>query len=1498
MHKAFDVLGRLLANMALATVAWAPAILLAAWGGNYIVQCVQTLTAPGVPIEYRYDSDAGTMLVRADSYQFDLSKMEGSATRARVFAPDGTEVVSAKSAEFALNGDVAIVRLIDPVASVRRRADGTFDVASMLPKQTDEEPPTATVRFATTNARVTYFDETVGGEPVNLTLNQVVVDSSEGALMFRGSVRGDVALDASGTVTKDGRVRAVAWFENTDVAPMLPLVNALLDRETLGEFADVQAQRFVLDGSAQFWKDDTTQFAGRLRVSANGLRTQQTFKNATLNASIVADGSRVSIKGDALQSGFATEFDSVLSLGEKARIKGSVYASASQRSALPPQLIGFVDPAIAFNNATFDGELDTDFEKFLVDGYFTVESATYADETTTNVSGRARIDQDRLFAKFERGTWAGVDYSGAVGIVFSDGRLSGGIQTERGRLEPIAEHFGTDRLKGIVSATAVLTGTLEEPKAEIYARGSGGLQIGEGPLASLGVFEARGRLDAQGVTLDRLTSTGENGVVAAQGSMVWETGAIDFEVKGGGLDLASASENLKGLAFLNAKVVGTREKPLANGRVEVYGLEVFDRGVPQLVADWTADADQVSFDRIAARAGTGQVNAHATLTWADKALNGAFAGTDLRLEDWLAKETIGSVSIEEGRLSGTWDEPQFAANLKATKVYAGGVDIDEANLPVSADRNGIRSEAFTLRSGNGEVTGSGGYDFGAKAGDLKATFKDVSLARVPLGEYGLALDGLLSGGVEAKFGPNGITEGTLGAAVDMFHVNSTPVGAGSIDATYDGKTVSAEAQVGSLERYILLSGGTYNTETKSLGGEIDVYDVLFQDIAEAFGTTIKDWPEQLRDIFQNATGLAKAGVALGGTADDVEVDVRTLLLTDLTLRGRQAGQVSAHGGRKDGVWSVGGFEWRNGETLFNAQGTLDGQGVFDVKGRMEKFQAPWLNALFPQVPLMSGVADATFAVGGTLDDPRGTALVDVQELGFFDGKKTQTLSFNHVDVLLEDRLVEIFGDASFQALTGKLRGQVPFSSLYEEPGAPRQPMNLQIDLDPTPFEKFADYMPTLDAARSSGTVAGSAWIVGILGEFATHAELRVKGESLALSAQETSLKDIDVTGRWDNGAASVRGTFASAQGGDARVDLSAMFPDVFAENTTLEDIKNGTSLNGSIALNDFTARFMLPTAERASRATVKSENFTIGGTLASPKVGGKLTFSDVFVRLPQALEENRKPVIYPIDPVFDGLIVEAAQGSRIDSGTARIDFFGSGRLNGSLQNPDIALPLTVSGGLFELPTARITVESGGTINVGYRGTLGSAPIARVDLDLEGRTTLSARRLDNEYETYFVQLFIRGNLMGQEGLNITATSDPPDLSSDQIMAILGQKDLIENLARSGSNADLRDSLYTAALPTASSNFTAAFARELRLDYISLDYNPFDQAIAGAGKTLTKGLMLHASRQLQANPGERLKYDVQLTYRLPLENDFFSRVRLSLGLDENVPWRVRLNWGRRF
>lgn len=235
-------------------------------------------------------------------------------------------------------------------------------------------------------------------------------------------------------------------------------------------------------------------------------------------------------------------------------------------------------------------------------------------------------------------------------------------------------------------------------------------------------------------------------------------------------------------------------------------------------------------------------------------------------------------------------------------------------------------------------------------------------------------------------------------------------------------------------------------------------------------------------------------------------------------------------------------------------------------------------------------------------------------------------------------------------------------------------------------------------------------------------------------------------------------------------------------------------------------------------------------------------------------------------------------------------------------DPIVRAPLTVVGGTFRLPTARIDIQEGGSINVDYDASAGFEEPARIDLDITGLTRLTARTIADVYESFEVSLNFRGNLMQDEGLRITAVSDPPGLSQERILAIIGQQDLIEALSQSvvgGRSGDFfSEALYSFAFPSLLGGFAEQLATSLNLDYVTIDYNPFDQAVLAAGLTLSEGLMLQLRRQLSEPRVGPLRYEIKLSYRLPVSDPNLSRIRFGIATDERVPWKITIDWGRRF
>jgi hypothetical protein len=177
------------------------------------------------------------------------------------------------------------------------------------------------------------------------------------------------------------------------------------------------------------------------------------------------------------------------------------------------------------------------------------------------------------------------------------------------------------------------------------------------------------------------------------------------------------------------------------------------------------------------------------------------------------------------------------------------------------------------------------------------------------------------------------------------------------------------------------------------------------------------------------------------------------------------------------------------------------------------------------------------------------------------------------------------------------------------------------------------------------------------------------------------------------------------------------------------------------------------------------------------------------------------------------------------------------------------------------------------------------------------------RFGNLVERYDVDLFITGDLLSDQPINIRAETTPGDLSTQQVLRLLGQADLLESLTASVKTSlgdqTVQQAIGTFILPSLFDPFTEELARQLGLDYLALEYNALEQTTINAAKTLGRGLTLQFRRQLFEPPaGTRQRYDLRLTYRIPSRHRLLSRTTLSLGLDQDRPWRIGLEFTTRF
>jgi hypothetical protein len=87
--------------------------------------------------------------------------------------------------------------------------------------------------------------------------------------------------------------------------------------------------------------------------------------------------------------------------------------------------------------------------------------------------------------------------------------------------------------------------------------------------------------------------------------------------------------------------------------------------------------------------------------------------------------------------------------------------------------------------------------------------------------------------------------------------------------------------------------------------------------------------------------------------------------------------------------------------------------------------------------------------------------------------------------------------------------------------------------------------------------------------------------------------------------------------------------------------------------------------------------------------------------------------------------------------------------------------------------------------------------------------------------------------------------------------------------------------------------------LGLDYLTLEYNPFEQTSVVFAKSLGGGFIVQGRRQIgEPPPGFRPLYDLRLVYRPRRVRGVLSRFSFSIGADQDRPFKAALEYGTRF
>ncbi len=1507
MRRAAQTLTSGAALFAGSLAVWGAVVGFALWGALYIWDCVALVLAPGVPVQVEYEGQAGRYRLEAESYSVDPVLRRASLHRLSLSRPDGTRAARARQVDLSLRGPavVAVARGVE--ASVVRGRGGRLDLEGALPKPVPGQvgPP---LDVLVTDATVAYRDATQSPNlDSRLQLSGVRFAQADQDLWARAVVRLPGGQPQRVEIQASSEERLwVSWeSRSTRLDPLVAHALRWIDAKALEPLGAVGVGSLVGGGQLE-----ASRIAGEWAIDG---RVGLEFRGLSVGRDLAGADGRLDWEGSPEQGRLSV---SVRELGREARFAGQVAfapslwaegdleAAVADRRRVWSSLGRALPRELAWRGARFRGGVAFAEGRPGVSGRLDADRVIWGEESLAKVRTDFDLAGELLAVRVREADWRGQRGRGAF-------RLDLGLQSLRAvavvpnvQLGRLPLGGAEKRIKGTAELRAVFQGPMKRLETSLWAEGKGVVDVPErGPLA-VDRFEARVEGQGDRFEIQRFAAFTPTGVLLADGPVAGAGGRLDLRFEAGSVNLGRWVEGLEGVAAAKGRIGGTLESPTVEAQIVAAEITVGATRIPQVVADVSFDRGAVDVTRVRAWAGGGRVEGAGRLVIADGTLSFNASGGGLALAALFGPDFAGQVSIESAEVSGTLDAPVARARLRSEAVRAYGVELDAMTAEVSLEGQTVRVTGGRASVFEGVLVATGSYALDEGAGRFQVDFSRVPASGLGLSELGLETDGTLSGGVEGTVDREGRIEGDATLRLASISVNEAAIGSGEVKAQVREGRVTASGVIGTTDRYIELASFGADLEARSWAAKVNAFEIPLPELFRAARLDSRTVEPRLRELARESDGVLTGTVDLESDGLVASAPLIDLEATQLKLAGRDAGTLKLVGSQSGPEWDLRELTWVAGPSRIAARGALRKDEAIELDLNVSNFDLTWASTLLPQAPVVAGQLSGTGVLGGTIADPKGRASLFVRTETFLtedDGNVAVPIVLNVDDLVVADRQVVATGQAYYEGFTGGLRATVPFSALDESLRFnQRSPLRIEAEFERRPLSAFAEYLPALDHEMSEGDVAGTVTVEGLLEALDVRGRASLNAPALRFKSAQATLTDASLDASFDGNRLRIVGAAKGGQGGSARLDAGAGPIPLGKGRVEGDALLAGASLSGTLQLEDINITETLPGSQAASSGTVGG-SILFGGTLLAPRIGGDVTVARGVLFLPNE-PMTAAEARYEIDPAFDRLRLNV-QDVRIEAGIGSLDLYGSGELAGSLSAPEVAMPLKLAGGEFRLPNARISLAPEGDILVTLSSLGVTAGALRIDVDLEGETRIVARRSTGEFESYNVALNVTGNLLDSQNLRLTASSDPPDLRSEEILAVIGQRDLISGLAQfalgdRSDSAFLRASFYQAALPALSQGVTRGFAQGLGLDYLTLDYDPFAQFVVSAGKRLGRGLLLQGRRQVQQEGEGPLRFEIKVTYRPPSRAGVLNRVRFGVGLTEAVPWRFSIDWARRF
>jgi autotransporter translocation and assembly factor TamB len=995
---------------------------------------------------------------------------------------------------------------------------------------------------------------------------------------------------------------------------------------------------------------------------------------------------------------------------------------------------------------------------------------------------------------------------------------------------------------------------------------------------------------------------------------------------------AGKTLRLDGIAYLRGRLTGTRSHPTIRAQTAIFDGRVGDIGMELLAARVILDKHRISlpeiivYRRTAVAQASGEVelpSEEGTRPLHFKA-QGHISDFDLAtLTEWSESPVkLAGLANLSFSANGTPEQFEITGELTGGKVQLDKLIADSAATPFRLTRH-ERETVLQLDSVQVQLRE------GIAQGQVQLTLQDAGTSlRAAWNAHSVPLS-VLAPYLPESYHLNGVlnTQGRLEGFLDALHAESTwhlthlnlngvalgeatghaawlpqveslltPEGSGGMQEILLAKqrvegakgTLTLQAMLNAPEGRILLDTLRYTPETATIEAQGALEAIPVSWVRQLMLALPVEVPPDLPERTDTLNGTLSARWQLSGTTEKPQFAFDGQAL-HITWNGQSLGELQARGN-----WSQEQLDfqvrWQAESSRLEAKGSLQDE-TLNAEMELSQFPLEWLPLWEPSLPPIKGILDLTMLATGSPKQPELTLSATVQRLelplsspsdpsdlsGGSNASQPPTfpidqLLFSRIEVregaiTTEDALIQV------RDYRARLSGQLPFR--WSSRTIPRdEPISVHLTIKEQPLRLLELFLP-IDVERTAGTLNARLDIEGTLDELKPRGELQIAQGSLALESLSTYLHELGLQVEFDGQQARIVQAQARSSAG-GQLDLTGAI-DVAREEPVL-------ALSGR--LQRFTLNEPRLPMGGSARGHLDGE-FSLRGTLKKPQLAAHLKVLDGFLSLPAEMQMAQGGFALPANPELN-VQIQVAPGFTLRNPNLDARMEGALQISGTLGEPRASGTFSLQGGALNLPTARLRLQPESLILLTYPHTTPTGEtIARLELDVRATTTVVALDYTGDPQRYRVELDIRGPLDDPQRFQMVARSDPPGLSEQRILSLLGRGSALEALAR-GDNPvqifrqQLSEVVAGQVMPALLSPLETGIAEALGLEQfaLDLDYTGNTPAQIYLVKELFNGFGISYRRSLAiTNP----PYEVRLFYRLPFRYRFLQRLKIGWGFD---------------